>query len=190
VAVHEGVVALSGFVENYSVKYHAEQAAKRVYGVKAVANDVEVNPAGAHERTDPEIAQAVVNALEQRTTVPHDRIKVTVRKGWVTLEGDVDWKYQSEVAEAVIRDLRGVTGVTNAVTVKAHVSTAQVKSQIDEALRRSAELDARRIQVQATDSKVILRGNVRAWMEREEAERAAWRAPGVSSVENHIVILP
>jgi osmotically-inducible protein OsmY len=190
VAVHDGVVTLAGFVENFNVKYHAETAAKRVYGVKAVANDLEVTPAGARERPDPEIAQAVVTALQHRTTVPRDRIKVTVRKGWVTLEGDVDWKYQSEAAETVIRDIRGVTGISNRVTVKAHVSPAQVKSQIEEALRRSAELDARRIQVEATDSKVILRGNVRAWIEREEAERAAWRAPGVSSVENHIAILP
>jgi osmotically-inducible protein OsmY len=190
VAAHDGVVALSGFVANYSVKYHAEKAAKRVYGVKAVANDLEVKPVGGDERTDPDIARAAVNALEQRTTVPHDRIKLTVRDGWVTLEGDVDWKFQSEASEAVVRDIRGVKGLSNLLKVKAHVSAAQVKSQIEDALRRSAELDARRIQVQATDSRIILRGNVRAWVEREEAERAAWRAPGVSSVENHIAILP
>jgi osmotically-inducible protein OsmY len=188
VGVHEGIVALSGFVDNYTVKYHAERAAQRVKGVKAVANDLEVKPGIAGERSDPDLARAVVQALALRTAVPQDRIKVTVRQGRVILEGEVPWRFESEAAEAVVHEIHGVRGVTNMITVKPPVSVAVVKSEIEEALRRSAEIDARHIRVEATDSKVILRGNVRAWVEREEAERAAWRAPGVAKVENHITI--
>jgi osmotically-inducible protein OsmY len=190
VTVHDSVVALSGIVDSFSAKQHAERAAKRVYGVKAVANDLEVKIGAEAERSDPEIARAAVQALQGRTTVPRDRVKVIVREGWVTLEGEVDWRYQSEAAESVVQSLTGVRGVANLIKVKPLVSAPAVKSQIEEALRRHAEIEARRIRVEATDSKVILRGNVRAWAEREEAERAAWRSPGVTQVENHIAITP
>jgi osmotically-inducible protein OsmY len=186
VAVHDGVVALSGIVDNYATKHHAEEAAKRVFGVKAVANDIEVKL--PREHPDPEVAKNVVQALAYRTTVPHERIKVTVREGFVTLEGQVDWKYQSDATQAAVRDIRGVKGVSNLLTVRPIVSAKEVQHKIEDALRRSAELDARRIRVEATDSKVILSGNVHSWFERGEAERAAWRAPGVSQVENRIVI--
>jgi osmotically-inducible protein OsmY len=181
-------VTLSGYVDSYAKRYYAERAAKRVVGVKAVANDLQVKLPFSSQRTDPEIAAAAVKALEDRITVPHDRIKVTVRDGWITLEGDVDWQFQRAAAENAVRDLIGVKGITNLVTVKPSVSPVEVKSKIEEALKRTAELDAQRIKVEVQDGQVILKGTVRAWVEREEAERAAWRAPGVRKVENQIAV--
>ncbi|MCW3097301.1 MAG: Transport-associated protein [Chthonomonadaceae bacterium] len=190
VAVKDGVVTLSGFVDGYVKKYNAERAAKRVYGVKAVANDLAVKlPSGA-ERTDPEIAIAAVQALESRFMVPSDKIKVTVRNGWITLEGTVKWQFQKQAAESAVRQLIGVKGITNMIEVRPPVSAADVKAKIEEALRRSAELDARRITVETEGSKITLRGTVRAWAEREAAERAAWSAPGVTSVDDLITVTP
>jgi osmotically-inducible protein OsmY len=190
VVVKDGIVSLTGYVDSYVKKYNAERAAKRVAGVKAVVNDLEVHLPSSSERTDEDIARAAVRALEDRITVPRDRIKITVREGWITLEGEVDWQYQKESAESAVRYLSGVKGVTNLVIVKPRVSPspAEVRTQIEAALRRTAELDAERITVETQGSKVILRGRVRAWAEREEAERAAWRAPGVTQVENHITV--
>ena len=191
VEVDDGVVTLTGTVESYPMKYAAEEAAKRVLGVKAVANDIEVKLPGERVRTDTEIAQAAANALEWNTQVPHERIKVTVRDGWVTLEGNVDWPYQREAAKRAVENLTGVRGVTNLIEVRApKVSPEEVRARIEEALERSAELDARRIRVEARDGKVILSGTVRSWVEREEAERAAWATKGVSDLENRITISP
>src|SRR5438034_226229 len=167
VAVQDGVVTLSGFVDSYS----KERAAERVFGVKAVANDLEVKLLTGNERPDPDIARAAVQALESRITVPTQRIKVTVRNGWITLEGDVDWQFQKEAAESAVRHLAGVKGITDLITVKPPVTARVVKEKIEEALRRNAELDARRITVETSDGKVILWGSVRSWVEREEAER-------------------
>ncbi len=191
VEVDDGVVTLTGTVESYAMKYAAEKAAHRVLGVKAVANDIKVMLPSERVRTDTAIAEAAANALRWDTIVPSDRIKVTVRDGRITLEGDVDWYFQKEAAGRDVRNLIGVKGVTNLIRVLAPtVSPTEVKSKIEDALERSAELDARRIRVETRDGKVVLSGTVRSWVEREEAEGAAWATRGVRDVENLITVVP
>src|SRR5437868_13741662 len=160
ISVKDGVVTLTGWVDSYLKKWAAEEAAHRVMGVRAVANDIEVKL--ATERTDPDIAEAAVRALEWDASVPSDKIHVTVSKGWVTLKGEVEWQYQRQDAERVVRRLAGVKGVTNLITVRPKATPAELKKKIEDALVRNAELDANRISVDAVSSKAILRGTVRS----------------------------
>jgi osmotically-inducible protein OsmY len=190
VTVKEGIVTLTGHVPSYAEKYGAEKAAKRVYSVKAVADELDVKLPGSSKRTDEDIAQACVNALKANYSVPDEKIKVVVNSGSVTLEGQVEWQFQKEAAMNAVRYLTGVIGVANKITVKAHVSSGDVKDKIEAAFKRSAEIDARRVSVEARDGKVILHGRVRSWTEREEAQQAAWAAPGVTAVENQLAVTP
>jgi len=190
ISVDAGVVTLRGNIPSYSEKVTAERVALRVFGVKAVANDLVVHLPSTFERTDTEIAQAAVAALKWNTVVPHDRVTVAVTNGWITLSGKVNWNYQKDAIARAVRDLSGVTGVINNVVVEPTVKTMDVRDKIEAAFRRSAEVDARRISVAAEDGTVILSGNVHSWAERLEAERAAWAAPGVKQVDDRLTVVP
>jgi osmotically-inducible protein OsmY len=186
VSVKDGVVALTGWVDSYLKKWAAEDAALRVAGVKAVANDIEVKLLS--ERTDADIAEAAIRALQWDAAVPAEKIQVTVSKGWVTLKGDVNWNFEKQDAERVVRRLTGVKGVSNLITVKPSTTPSELKKRIEDALVRNAKVDANKITVEVQGSKAVLKGAVRAWVEKEEAERVAWLAPGVTSVENRITV--
>ena len=189
-ATQPGVVTLTGTVATYGEKVNSERAAKRVSGVRAVANDIEVRPIGSMKRTDTDIAQAVLRALEWDIAVPHEKIKARVDNGWVALDGEVALQFQRAAAENAVRRLSGVSGVTNQILlqVRPSVQPAEVKNRIEAAFRRSADIDARGIQVDAKDSTITLRGKVRTWSERDEAERAAWAAPGVLAVKDELIV--
>jgi osmotically-inducible protein OsmY len=187
VTVKNGVVTLTGTVDTIQKKWRAEEAAHRVTGVTAVANDIEVRMFG--QRTDADIAAAVKHALDWNTSIPLNKVHVTVDNGWVTLKGELEWQYQRQEAERAVRSLWGVKGVSNLISIKPAASPTDLKKKIEAALVRSAEVDAERITVDVQGSKVTLKGRVRSWAERQEAERTAWLAPGVTSVDNQITLI-
>jgi osmotically-inducible protein OsmY len=190
VAVKDGIVTMTGWVDSYLKKIAAEEAAHRVPGVKAVANDIEVRLPTSAERTDADLAKAALGALNWEAAIPADRLDVTVSHGWVTLKGEVDYAFQKRDAERAVERLSGVKGVTNLIVVRSRVSPTDLKQQIEKALIRNAETDARRITVEVEGSKVILSGTVRSYAEKQAAEDTIWAAPGVTDVENRIVVLP
>jgi osmotically-inducible protein OsmY len=190
VAVKDGVVTLSGYVDSYIKKGAAERAAARVFGVRAVTEAIQVRLPGSLQRSDEDIARAVANVIEWNVLVPHDRVKVQVQDGLVTLSGEVDGGYQKFAADEAVRYLMGVVWFSNQITVKPTIKPQDVKDKIKSAFQRNALLDARRITVETRGGWVILGSSVRSWGERAEAQWAAWAAPGVSEVENNIIISP
>jgi len=188
VSVKDGVVTLSGKLDSFYKKVRAEKAAKRVQGVRAVAEDIEIKLEDSIKKTDAEIAQAVLDALKWHSAIQEDRLKVTVDNGIVTVEGDVDWKFQKDSVRIMIEKLNGVKGIINNISVKAKVVPKEIKSKINAAFHRSATLDSNKISVITEGNKVILNGNVRSLAEKKDAERAAWFAPGVEEVENNLEV--
>jgi len=190
VAVKNGVVTLSGQVNSYSKKMAAENAAKRVKDVKAVAVDVEVHISSDSKRTDTDIANAAVNALKWSSFVPDDHIKLKVDDGWITIEGEVEWQFQKESASSAIRNLIGVKGISNQVKVKPSITPVVVRDVIKKALERSADIEAQEINIITDGGTVVLKGKVRSWSERNEVQRAVWSAPGITDVKDELVIAP
>ena len=190
VGVKDGVVTLAGYAKSYLDKWKAERVASRVKGVKAIVNNIEVKLPSSSDRADPDIARAAVDALKWNVAVPNDRVTVKVQKGWVTLEGDVDWYYQREAAERAVRYLTGVKGVSNLITVKTRPTPSDVKQKIRDALERGAEFEADRITVEIEGNTAILHGTVRSYAESRDAERAARNAPGITNVKNKLVVDP
>jgi osmotically-inducible protein OsmY len=190
VTVDNGVVTLRGDIRTFAEKAAAERVALGVYGVKAVANDLNVRLGDGLDRTDTDIAQAALSALRWNTVVPHEKVSITVSNGWVTLKGQLDWNYQRTAAANLVRDLRGVRGVTNMLSVIPRATPADLRTRIESALKRSAEVDARRISIAVEGGKVTLTGNVHSWFERTEADKAAWAAPGVIAVDDRITVAP
>ena len=188
VACQDGVVTLSGNVDSLSRKISVVRAAERVAGVRAVAEELKVLLPTTHERSDTDIAHAVVRGLRWDVDVPTEGVQARVDGGWVWLEGEVEWQYQRSAAERAVRYLTGVQGVTNLITIKRRASAPDVKQRIETAIKRHAEQDARNITVEAMDGQVTLRGTVRSWAERTDAENAAWAAPGVSKVVDQLSV--
>lgn len=188
VSVKGGIVTLSGTVDAYSKKVAAENAAKRVAGVKAVAEDIEIDYTTDGKRTDSAIAGAVVDALKWHSAMQENKIKVKVENGWVTLEGDVDWEFQKNSARYMVENLQGVNGISNLIKIKPGASPVEVTRKINAAFHRSATIDSGKVQVGVNGSKVTLSGKVRSYSEKKDAESAAWLAPGVTEIENKIEI--
>ena len=188
VAARNGVITLSGHVDTFAKRYAAVRAAERVAGVRAIADEVTVILPSSLKRTDTDLAHTVASTLKWDVQVPDDKVKARIEDGWVWLEGEVDWQYQSESAEKAVRNLTGVRGVTNLLQVTKRPTVPDVTQRIESALKRHAELDAKKIRVETSDGHVTLRGTVRSYAEREDAKHAAWSAPGVSKVDDELVV--
>ena len=188
VAVKNGIVTLSGQVDTYSKKTLAERAAKKVSGVKAIAEDIQVGISPSYRKTDAEVAEAVVNALKWHTIIPEEKIKVSVEDGIVKLEGEVEWEYQRTQGRSAIENLTGVRSVTNLISVKPNITSSDIQQKINAAFQRSATIDSGKITAEVLGSRVTLRGRVRSFTEKEDAENAAWFAPGVTSVNSKLEI--
>ena len=188
VTVKNGIVTLSGHVDSYSKKLSAEKAAKRVAGVKAIAEDIQIGVSPVYNKTDPEIAEAVLNALKWHSAVQEEKIKIKVEDGNVNLEGEVEWEYQRTSAKTSIENLTGVRSVINFITVKPKITPSDIQQKISAAFHRSATIDSGKITAEVMGTTVTLRGKICSFAEKEDAERAAWNAPGVTSVESKIEI--
>jgi len=188
VIVKNGVVTLTGHVDTYAQKISVEKAVKRVAGVRALAEELEVKIPGKDKRTDEDIALTALNNLKWNSNVPEERIQLKAEDNWITLEGQVDWNYQKEAAKKSIASLPGVRGVTNSIKVAPVVEPRDVKQQIRSAFKRNANIDANHVNVRAEGHKVILSGSVQSWAEKKQAEKAAWSAPGVTNVKNEIEV--
>ena len=188
VTVADGVVTLSGHLDTYAEKVAAKRAVERVGGVKAIAVELDVIPLGIHQRSDTEIAAAVGHALSWNTSVPADRVMVTVENGWVTLDGELDWNFQRRAVERVVRPLKGVVGISDNIRLKALPIPVNLSNRIQDALTRQAVREAKRIDIAVDGSIVTLRGHVHSWAERSAAEGATWSAAGVSRVNNQLTI--
>jgi osmotically-inducible protein OsmY len=188
VAAKDGIVTLSGFVSSYAEKMAAERAVRRVKGVHAIAEEIDIRYSTDKKINDDEIARRCVNIIAWDTTLPDDKIKVKVERGWVTLSGEVSWHFQRVAAESGVRKISGVTGITNLLTIKPHIQASDIKQRIEEALKRSAEVEANAIRISVTDSSVRLEGRVHDWREREIVEKAAWSVPGVVSVDDRMTV--
>lgn len=188
VAVKNGIATLSGYVEQFSDKTHAEQAAERVHGVMAVIDKIELELPGSAHRNDLDIVESALAAMKLNVLIPKDRIKIIAQNGWITLEGSVEWQYQRMAAEDTVRIIRGIKGISNKISIQAEGLKADIKDKIRSALVRNAQLDSNRIVIDVSGNKAILSGHVRSWSEKHQAEAATWAAPGIAAVENNIVI--
>lgn len=190
VTTHNGIVTLRGTVPTLYERWLAERVTSRVQGTRGLANDIEVLPDAAAHRTDSAIAEAAANAVAWDSAVPARAVQVSVKEGWVTLTGTVEWRFQRDAAEAAVRRLHGLRGLTNAIVQTPRVQVTDVKTRIEEAFKRSAQIDAQHVQVDARDGAVVLTGTVHSLSERRAAEQAAWSAPGVKLVDDRIAVVP
>ncbi|MGN6567508.1 MAG: BON domain-containing protein [Flavipsychrobacter sp.] len=188
VSVKHGVVTLSGYVNSYSKKIAAENAAKRVKGVSAVAEDIEVRLGLDNERNDTQIAEAALDALKWNSNVPDENIQIKVENGWITMEGEAEWQYQKDAAANAVRDITGVRGISNLIMLTPKIDATVIEKNIRRALQRSADIEANNIDIKTIGNKVILKGKARSWAERNEIERATWSSPGVTEIEDELLI--